>query len=417
MSGLAHDAAHDATHNVTRGASRIVDITVEPRVLGPGGKTLERVLLASGILGLGVAWGLAGDARRFLFAYLLNYAYVLSIVLGSLFFVLIQHVTRAGWSVVVRRIAEAVIGVFPLLAALSVPILCGAHALFPWAHAEIMAENPALMHKASYLNLPFFVARLGIYFAAWILIAEWFRRASMAQDADGNKSLTLSMQSRSAASLIIFGFTLTFASIDLVLSLDPHWFSSIFGVYYFAGAVMSAMAFLIVCGLILQKNGFLRHTITREHYHDLGKLLFAFICFWAYIAFSQYMLYWYANIPEETGWFFRRMQNGWGAVGVFLIVGHFILPFVLLLSRHVKRHRRLLGAMAAWALFVHWVDFCWLILPEFGVSGAFPGLVDLAVGVGIGGLTAAFALFRMRNRSWVPERDPRLMESINFENA
>lgn len=394
-----------------------VDLAAERKVLGKGANALTVVLGIAGVAGLGAAWVLAGEAKRFWFAYLTSYGYVASIALGALFFILIQHVTRAGWSVVVRRPAEAIVGAFPILAVLALPLLAGAHDLYHWTHAEAVGSDALLAHKSPWLNLPFFGVRLVVYVAAWTLVGEYFRRKSFQQDSTGDKALTLAQQSASPVALIVFGFTLTFASFDLLKSLDPHWFSTMYGVYYFAGAVVGGTAFLIVLSLLVQKNGVLRQTITREHYHDLGKLLFAFTCFWAYIAYSQYMLYWYANIPEETIWYLRRQEHGWDKVGLFLAVGHFVLPFLLLLSRHAKRHRRFLGAMAAWMLFVHWVDIAWLVLPDYGATRVVLGPVDLAAAIGVGGLSASFALWRMQGRSWLAERDPRLMESVNFENA
>jgi len=201
------------------------------------------------------------------------------------------------------------------------------------------------------------------------------------------------------------------------MSLDPHWYSTIFGVYFFSGAFLAAIALLILVANAVQRAGLLRRVITREHYHDLGKFLFAFVVFWAYIAFSQYMLIWYGNIPEETEWFLRRQSNGWGWVGLALLFGHFLLPFVALLSRYPKRHKRLLVVAAAWVLAMHWVDMFWLVMPEAS-PGAFTfHVVDLTVLLGLGGLaTAAFAR-ALRDRALVPERDPRLIESLTFENA
>jgi hypothetical protein len=397
------------------------DVSKERRHLGAASGALMRWSLAIGVAGVGLGsaltLGSAAGRKGFFFAWLLAFAYVLSLSLGSLFFVILQHLTRAGWSVVVRRLAEAAASTLPLMALLVVPVVAGMHDLYHWSHHDAVAHDAILQGKLPYLNPPFFLARCALYLAVWWLLARVFVGTSVAQDASGDVNLTVRLQKRAPPAMLAFALTVTFASIDLLMSLDPHWFSTIFGVYFFAGSVVACFALLVLLAWSLQGGGFLRHVITIEHYHDLGKLLFAFVVFWAYIGFSQYMLYWYANIPEETGWFLRRQTNGWGWVGLALVIGHFALPFVALLSRAPKRRPRLLAAAAVWMLVMHWVDLYWLVMPELRPSGALPRLGELAMTVGICGLWFAFGVWRVGQTSLIPERDPRLDESLAFENA
>ena len=359
----------------------------------------------------------ADGVNRFWHAYLVSFAYFLSLALGALFFVLLQHLTRAGWSVVLRRLAEALAGTLPLLALLCVPLLIGMRHLYHWADADAAAQDALLQWKRPYLNVPFFVARLAVYFAVWVGLARFFFNSSVRQDASGDVHLTLRMQQRSAPAMVAYGLTVTFAAIDLLMSLDAHWYSTIFGIYYFSGAVLGSCALLVVAVALVQRGGRLRRAITAEHLHDLGKLIFAFTVFWAYIAFSQYLLIWYANIPEETVWYLRRQSGGWAAVSLTLLLGHFLVPFLLLLSRWAKRRRPVLVAVAAWVLVLHWVDIYWLVLPGASPQHAWPQLPDLACLVGVGGLFAAAAAYRLRRCALLPLRDPRLAESLRFENV
>jgi hypothetical protein len=422
------------------------DISADNRRFDDLAPRVIRVAGALGIVGLLVAVVLAfvldDGGKRFFHAYLVNFAYFLSLALGALFFVILQHVTRSGWSVVVRRVAEIVACTTPLLALLAIPVVIGMPQLYEWTHADAVAHDPLLQAKQGWLNRPFFIVRLVIYFAAWIGLSRYFFLTSVAQDASGDPELTVRMQRFSAPAMFIFAITLTFAAFDLLMSLNPHWYSTIFGVYYFSGGVVGLFALLIlifgvyyfsggVVGLFallillafaLQRAGRLRTAITREHYHDLGKLVFAFTVFWAYIAFSQYMLIWYANIPEETQWYLARQNGGWVAVTLVLLFGHFVLPFLALVSRIPKRRKFVLVIPAIWMLLMHWVDIYWLVMP--GVTlGDLPadrvpfGVMDVACFVGVGGLFLAAAAHRARNRSLVPERDPRLLESLTFENV
>jgi hypothetical protein len=406
---------------VTAHARKAEIVLSEPRHLGGPGERAMRGAFATGavafVASLAIAAATEDGMRRFHFAYLLNFSYFLSIVLGGLSFVLIQHVTKAGWSVVVRRVAEGFAGAIPIFIPLALPLVFGLHELYHWSHADSVAHDPILRGKAAYLNTPAFTARMVVYFAAWTLMARFFVRASVAQDATGDKAETLGMQRWSGLAILIFGITITFAGIDLLMSLDPHWFSSIFGVYFFAGAMVGFLAAFILALHSLQSAGLMRHVVTIEHYHDIGKLLFGFLAFWAYIAYSQYMLIWYSNMPEETGWFLRRISGGWGVVSGALVLGHFLIPFVLLLSRNVKRRVHLLAPMAVWMLVAHWVDLYWLVMPEFDRTRLTFHALDLTVLVALGGIVTGGILFGLRKNSLIPERDPRLEESVNFENA
>ena len=380
-----------------------------------------RILAAIGVAGLaasGLLATLADDAGvRFYTSYLTSFVYFLTIAIGALFFVLIQFATRAGWSVAVRRLAEATAPnlAFPM-AFLLLPVLLGLHTLYPWTNHAVVEGDHLLEAKAAWLNVPFFLARTAIYFVVWGALAIWFHRRSIEQDRTGDKILTNRMEAASTAGLILFAFTVTFFAFDYVMSLTPHWYSTIYGVYVFAGSILGFFAFLPLLASALQGLGALRETVTAEHYHDLGKLVFAFTVFWAYIGFSQYMLMWYANLPEETVWYLARQTGGWTPVSVFLVFGHFLVPFLALMSRNVKRRLPLLLAGAGWMLLMHYVDVFWLVRPAHSPGRVPIALMDVATFVGIGGIFGAALVRRLAAHALVPIKDPRLSRSLSFEN-
>ncbi len=379
----------------------------------------------AGLAALAIAFLMAflveDGVKRFFFGYLTAYAYFLTLCLGAFFFVTLQHLTRAGWSIVVRRIAEFFAASLPVLVILFIPLIFGLGDLYKWTNNELVQHDTLLQGKTPYLNIPFFLVRMVLYFGIWWYFTKTFLNRSVEQDQSGDVNLSLSMETISPVAMILFALTLTFASFDLMMSLDPYWFSTIFGVYIFAGSSIGIMALLVVSCYVLQHNGRLQNVITVEHYHDLGKLLFAFVFFWGYIAFSQYMLIWYGNIPEETSWFLRRQTGGWFWVSMALIFLHFTIPFVCLLSRIPKRRKNLLLFWAVWMLVMHYVDLYWIIMPEYahaiGEDGLVPfGLIDLACLVGVGGLFIAMTAKVARGNALVPLKDPRLGESLQFEN-
>jgi hypothetical protein len=362
------------------------------------------------------------DFRRFFYSYLIGYMFFLAIALGGLFFVMLQHATKAGWSVTVRRIAEWFASSLPLMAVLSVPILAavivGHGSLYPWA---VKDWGVGKGFKGWWLQRGFFVGRAVVYFAVWSWLGTWYWKQSVKQDRTGDIELTRRMQWRAPLGLVFFGLTLTFAAWDWIMSLDPVWYSTIFGVYYFAGCAIALFASVIVTVRLLQDRGLLSKSVTTEHFHDLGKFLFGFTFFWGYIAFSQFMLQWYGNIPDETGWFLRHgaataAPNDFSPVLIALLFGHFLLPFPGLLSRHVKRSPPALTFWAVWMLAFCWVDIFWLIMPQFDNGVYHLGLIDLAVLVGIGGIFVAFVVRRAVHDSVRPMRDPRLPDSLAFEN-
>jgi hypothetical protein len=248
-------------------------------------------------------------------------------------------------------------------------------------------------------------------------MVRFFWKQSIAQDETGDKQHTLRMQWWSGPATLVFGGTVSFAAFDWLMSLEPHWFSTIYGVYFFAGCVVAMFASLGLLAVGLQHRGCLQNSITADHYHDIGKWLFGFVVFWAYIAFSQYMLIWYANIPEETIWFRARQTDGWAIVSLMLLFGHFLIPFCGLLSRRAKRSKLVLAGWSIWLLIMHWLDLYWLIVPRLGDGGPSIGFADLFCLVGMGALYLAIMLRAVGERWLIPARDPRLDESLAFENV
>lgn len=363
----------------------------------------------------------SGGIRHFLFAYLIAFCFFLSISLGGLFFTALQHLTRAGWSVVVRRLAELVAQGFLPLAILFIPILLsvttGVSSLYPWDNPKILETNHKLAGKASYLNEGFFLIRVLAYFVGWYFLSYWFLKKSATQDRTGNPQITNTMERVAAPTMIFFGLSISAASIDFLMVLDPDWYSTIFGVYYFAGSFMAFFATMIIAVYVLQAKGLVKIPITVEHRQDLGKLLFAFNCFWAYIAFSQYMLIWYAALPEETQWYKTRQTEGWAFIAVLLIVGHFVLPFLGFMSRYVKRNPKALLFWAVYMLVLHWADLFFIAMPEYSPDTVTFGMIEILTFIGIGGLWLAGVIKLGWNHYLIPIRDPRLKESLNFHNS
>lgn len=356
-------------------------------------------------------------------SYLVAFLFFLTISLGAFFFVLIHFATRAGWSASVRRMAEFVIGALPFLALLFIPFyLFGRGTMYHhWLVPDV--TDAVLSRKLGFLNEKFFTVRAILYFLFWVLVATWYSRQSMLQDRIGGEEITRKMQKWSYICLFLFAWTTTFAAFDWVMSIDPHWYSTIFGVYFFAGCVVSLHSFLAIMIIMFRRMGFLNGIVTTEHDHDLGKMMYGFNIFWTYAAFSQFMLIWYSNIPEETMWYQYRINGQWSSLSIFLVLGHFVFPFFFLMSRHIKRNQFTLFITAVWMLIVHFADMYWLVMPTLynGHGGTVQfKVVDLlplaASFVAIGGFFLAGFGWWMRKNYLIARRDPRLQESIAFQN-
>jgi hypothetical protein len=360
------------------------------------------------------------DLKQFSHSYLVAYVFVLSITLGMLFWVTLQHLTNAKWSIVVRRVGELFATNMALMAILAlpflVPLILGNASLFVWADPARVHSDPELQHKYVYLNVGTFMLRFVVFFGFWALLARYFFKRSLEQDKTGDADLIRRMGRTSGWGMWFFALTLTFGSFDLVMSVEPHWFSTIFGVYFFAGCVVSVHATLILVLMWLQNKGRLVKSITVEHYHDLGKMMFAFVIFWTYIGFSQFLLYWYGNIPEETAWYHERFAGQWAWLSCALLFGNFCIPFLGLMSRHVKRNRKALAFWCVWLLAMHWIDVYWMIMPSEGTLKLPLSVIDLTALVGISGICIAGAAYRARSCNLLPTRDPRLSKSLAFEN-
>lgn len=371
-----------------------------------------------GVIGFAATFAMgASQMKQVYFSLLVSSMFFLSIGLGCLFFVLIQFATKAGWSVVVRRFAENIAMTLPIIGIICLAVvLIGKHDLFHWTHADVLATDKILKGKLPYLNETFFTIRAFIYVLIWSALAFFFRKTSLKQDTTGDIQLTRKMQNRSYPGIALFALSLTFAAFDWMMSLDPHWFSTIFGVYFFAGCVVACYATMIITVMLTRGGGFLERVISQHHFHDLGKMLFAFVVFWTYIAFSQYFLIWYGNLPEETIWYAHRMAHGWDQVSVLLVVGHFFIPFFFLLPRTIKRTPATLLLGACWMLAIHFVELYWIIMPTLQNKGFAMSPLDLTAFLGVGGIFVALVSRNIASSAVVPFRDPRLPESMSFEN-
>jgi hypothetical protein len=265
--------------------------------------------------------------------------------------------------------------------------------------------------------VPFFLARATIFFGIWSFIALMYYRGSRGQDSTGDPAVSARLRRFAGPAIIVLALTQTFASVDWIMSLTPHWYSTIFGVYFFAGSFVGFIALLSVLAVAMRRAGLLDAVINAEHLHDVGKFLFAFTAFWAYIAFSQFLLIWYANLPEETIWYKARLEGSWKTMSLVLMAGHFGIPFFYLMGRAVKRRGWTLAVGGAWLLAMHFVDLYWQVMPTLHPEGVHPSVLDAAAFLAIGGCFVGAAGWLMRRQALVPLRDPRLAESLAFENA
>jgi hypothetical protein len=386
------------------------DFTVVPVELG---RFQRQALVVGVIFGVASAVGAFLDPQQFFQSYLTAWLYWGGLAVGSLAVLMIHHLSGGSWGMVIRRIMEASTRTLPLVALLFVPVIFGMRNLFIWARPEVVAADELLQHKAPYLNVPFFLARAAFYFAVWITLAYFLNRWSRRQDEKGCDEVAgRSIQRLSAGGLVLLVLTMTFASVDWVMSLEPHWFSTIFGALILVGQALGGLSLGIATLILLSRYRPMSEVSTPACLHDLGKLLLAFVMVWAYFAFSQFLIIWAGNLPEEIPWYLSRLAGGWQWIGLALVLMHFVLPFMLLLSRDLKRDSRPLAGVAVLVLVMHLVDVFWLTQPAFSEGAFHLHWLDLTAPLGVGGIWLAFFIGTLRRRPLVPLKDPAVTEAM-----
>lgn len=376
----------------------------------PGGTHLMfMVFVAIGVAAF--AFGLSSDPDRAWASFLQNNFFYTSLALGGLFFAAIQWLTSAMWSAPIRRVSEAFTAYLPFALVSVIILYFGIHHLYIWSHPEIVKGDVTLEFKSGYLSPVFFTIRNIVGVCVWIFFSYILVGNSIKQDATGDNRLSLRNRAIAPGFLILFAITFTFASFDQLMSLDPHWASTMFGVYCFAGLFYANLASTCLLTIYLKSKGKL-DVVNDNHLHDLGKFMFAFTIFWAYIGFCQFMLIWYANIPEETRYFSHRFAGCWWYVSVFLLVGKFMTPFFLLLPRGAKRSSKMLASVAVFMLVAQWIDVLWMVQPEFFKDGPRIGIIEIGMCLGFGGVFMLLVGRFLAKFNVVAIGDPRLAESV-----
>ncbi len=378
-----------------------------------GLSVLLALVAVVGLVGSGI--GAYLSPRQFSFSWLFAFAVYFTLCAGCLFWTIVHYVTDAEWSVVVRRQLENIGMLWPVLLIFFLPILFFRHQLYSWMNIP-PGHDPVLDSKRGYLNLNFFLVRAALYFVFFIVATYFLRRLSVKQDKDGNPAYTVRLRKVAFASLPLFALALTFAAFDWLMGLEFRWFSTMWGPYIFAGAAGSSMSLLVLVITGLRQAGYLKDVVTLEHYHIMGKWMLAFSVFWAYIGFSQYMLYWYANIPEETQYFLQRNIESWWYLSSLLVIGRFFVPFGILLLRSIKKKPHRLCLVAGWIILMQTLDMYIVVLPALHKTGVHVSILDFLPLIGIGS-TLAFVYLRVVGKtSLFPVRDPRLIESLRLTN-
>ena len=384
----------------------------------PFARRWQQFGLIAGVLFLIIlAAGALLDRQQFFRSYLFGFTFWVGITVGSLALLMLQHLTGGGWGFVIRRVLEAATRTLPLMLLLFVPIVIGAHWIYPWTNPEKMASPVLLAKSRGYLNLEFFIVRAAIYFAIWLVVAYFLNRWSLEQDRTAGRQFTKRMQVLSGPGMVLFVFTVTFASIDWLMSLDPEWSSTIYGFIFVAAWSLSALAFVIAVMAVLAKHEPMNLVVAQLHFHDLGKLLLALVMLWAYFAFSQFLIIWSGNLPEEISWYLPRTRGGWGAIALTVVILHFALPFLFLLSRSLKRDASKLVIIAALILVMRLIDLLWMIAPGFTGEHFHISWMDVVAPIAIGGLWLAAFAWQLSKRALIPINDPQYESVLEQAHA
>jgi hypothetical protein len=373
-------------------------------------------LIAGGAGAVLCVLGLLLSPGYFFRAWLVGWVYWMGVTLGCTAIFMLHHLTRGAWGLVVRRVLEAASRTLPWLLLLFLPLAFGMREVYEWARPAVVQGDPILQAKHGYLNLPFFFIRLVLYFLVWGGFSWILNRMSLRQDRGDDPGITRRMQLIAGPGLAAYCLAVTFASVDWLMSLQPHWFSTIYGVYLMGSQGLSALAFLIIFALYLSRREPMDGVLQPRHFHDWGKLFFAFVMLWAYFSFSQFLIIWAGNLPEEISFFLPRTRGAWGAVALAIAVFHFGVPFVVLLSRDLKRNARRLAVVAVLMMVMRWVDLLWQVEPAFAERNPAMYWLYLAAPVAIGGLWVFFFIRELKKRPLLPLQDPYLPEAIAHEH-
>ncbi len=366
---------------------------------------------AFGLIASGVGYFL--NSEQFLFSYLTSFTFFTSIALASLIMVMIHHVTKAAWGTVIRRIPETFSSTMWIWAIFIIPILLGMGSLYHWTDIVYVADDPIMLGKVPYLNEPFFVIRQLIYLGIWGFLGYKLHKVSVDMDKTEDWGLTKLLQKISAPGILLFSLTIAFASFDWMMSLDAHWFSTMFGVYFFAMSFQAIFPVLILMVFWLHKKGMLKNTVRKAHIFDLGAWFFGFTVFYAYIAFCQFLLIYYANIPEETLWYYHRLEGSWAFITYGLIIGRFLIPFILLLNRDRKHNKNILIFTSVLILVMHFIELHWIIMPILHHHGISVSWLDITTFLGLGGIFMGLFFSTLRKYNIVPTSHPTLSESLD----
>lgn len=384
----------------------------------PAESKLSRAAFGLGAFGIiaSVIGYLIGNEDQFFYSYLVSFTFFTGISLSSLFMVMIHHITKSDWGIVVRRIPEVFAANLMVWGIFMIPILLGIHNLYHWSHEDAVMADKILKGKSAYLNTNFFIIRQVFYFAVWSYLGYKLYKASIELDITGDWGITSLMRKISAPGIPLFALTVAFASFDWLMSLDPHWFSTMFGVYFFSINFQAFWAVMILLVFFLQGRGILKNTIQKAHIYDMVAWFWAFTIFYAYIAFSQFLLIYYANIPEETIWFYNRLEFGWEYITYSLLLFRFVLPFLLLINRDLKNNRALVAVVSIIVLVMHFLEIYWIALPTMDTGDAHGiafSWIDIAAFIGLGGIFFGLFFNKFQKQSMVPLNDPKMEDCLS----
>jgi hypothetical protein len=383
--------------------------TFQPPASVSGLQRLGTVAAVVGLLLAAVGFAIGG-LERFYQAYLVAYTFWLGVAMGSLALLMVQHLSGGAWGVVIRRPLEAAVSTLPVMALLFLPIVPGMHDIYHWTHADALSD-PVIAAKAAYLNTPFFLARALFYFLVWNGIGYLLLKWSKEQDETGDPAYSGKLTTLSAAGLLIYALTITFAITDWLMSVNPHWFSTMWGPLFMVGQALGALAVAINVLVLLSGTEPMNRALNTSHFHDLGKFLFAFLMMWAYLSFSQFLIVYSANLQEEVPHYLTRIQNGYQYVTIALVLLHFVVPYVILLSRDVKRDTTRLRVVAAWLLVMRFVDHYWQVAPEFHDTLSV-SVIDVALPIAIGGVFLTLYAMRLKSQPLMPLHDAGLEKAL-----